>query len=310
MKISPPNYTQSPNVFFDEIFKNLKEGELRLVLVLVRQTFGWHKSADRISLSQLAEKSGMERRSVCRSLAALIEKGLVCKHKFGINGKERCYYALVVEAAIKEEVDPNDGIESEEEMKLLSNISDQCPKDTPPVTLGHPPSDLKTPTKETSSKETIQKKQQQEPAAAVFSEKDPGKTKPLIYPILESVDIPIYDKEEITRDYDESDVIHGVTYALHPGIVIKTSLAATIKWACKIKPAVPVSKADTEASNKSYAQRYDNKKVGSSYVMVCNKYVEIVTGVASDQYCFGYHESGFMDKFKEALNKCKFTILE
>ncbi len=83
MKIQPPNYTQSPNVLFDEVFKTLKEGELRIVLVLIRQTFGWHKQWDQISIGILSDKSGMERKSVCRSLNSLIEKGIVEKKKFG-----------------------------------------------------------------------------------------------------------------------------------------------------------------------------------------------------------------------------------
>lgn len=153
MKISPPNYTQSPNICYDEIFKTLKEGELRVILVIIRQTFGWHKPADRISLSQLAEKSGMERKSVCRSLNSLIEKGLVIKNKFGDPGKERCYFSLAVENTdIKEK--ELDELMTEEEMALISNNSYQCPKDTPPVSKGHPPSVLKTPTKETNQKKS------------------------------------------------------------------------------------------------------------------------------------------------------------
>lgn len=153
MKISPPNYTQSPNICYDEIFKNLKEGELRIILVLIRQTFGWHKAADRISLSQLSEKSGMERKSVCRSLNSLIEKKLVIKNKFGTVGQERCYFSLAIENAEIPEKELDDSI-TEEEMALISNISYQCPKDTPPVSKGHPPSVLKTPTKETNQKKS------------------------------------------------------------------------------------------------------------------------------------------------------------
>lgn len=156
MKIPTPNYTQSPNVLFDEVFKTLKEGELRVVLVLIRQTFGWHKLADRISLSQMAEKTGMERKSVARSLLSLIEKGLVEKFKFGKSGQQRCYYSLALEKDPEEEVNPSDGIETEEEMALFSNKSDQCPKDTPLVSLGHPPSVFRTPTKETHQKKHIQ----------------------------------------------------------------------------------------------------------------------------------------------------------
>src|SRR5690606_40618230 len=97
MKISAPNYTQTPNICFDELFKTLKEGELRVILVIMHQTFGWHKNYDKISISQIAEKSGMERKSVCRSMNSLIEKGLVIKKKFGELGKEKCYFSLVVD---------------------------------------------------------------------------------------------------------------------------------------------------------------------------------------------------------------------
>jgi phage replication O-like protein O len=154
-KISAPNHTQTPNICFDEIFKTLKEGELRVILVLIRQTFGWHKTHDRISLKQLSEKTGMLVPSVCRSLASLIEKGLVVKNMFGKLGKERVYYSIVVERPEQEEVSDDDGIESEEEMELISNNSYLSPKDSTPLSLGESPSLLKIDTKE-----TIQKKQQ------------------------------------------------------------------------------------------------------------------------------------------------------
>jgi phage replication O-like protein O len=142
---------------FDEIFKTLNEGELRVVLVLVRQTFGWHKSFDRISLSQLAEKTGMVRTSVCRSLSTLIEKGLVIKKKFGSIGQLRCYYSLAMEEMTSEKEDPSEGIESEEEMAIISNNSDQSPKETRVVSQRDQGSLLKRHTKETLSKETKKK---------------------------------------------------------------------------------------------------------------------------------------------------------
>jgi len=115
-----PNFTQTPNEFFDEIAKTLKEGELRVLLVLMRQTFGWgNKKWDRISLSQLSEKSGMERKSVCRSIKTLVEKKIVVKHKFGELRDQECWYSLVVEDPI-EFSNPIDN----------SKNSYQCPKDT------------------------------------------------------------------------------------------------------------------------------------------------------------------------------------
>lgn len=158
-----------------------------------------------------------------------------------------------------------------------------------------------------STDELSTEKQQQQGPAAVFSEKTPEKTKPRIWSCLDSVEIPIEDKEQITRDYSEEDTAHAIKWALYPGRVLKKPLGAAIKWACKGKPEIEKSKVDIEQSNKEYAMRYDGKKSGSSAVVVCNKYVEIVTSVKS--YPHGYHDAGFMESFKSDLMKCKFDIL-
>lgn len=139
---SAPNYTQTPNDFFDEVAKTLKEGELRVLLCIMRQTFGWRKQWDRISLSQLMEKTGMERKAVHNSLKSLIEKRLIKKYKEGKNGQENCWYSLEV-AAVKKEAEIPD---QERDFIDDQNISYQYPKDTPP-------SILKIPTKETLTKE-------------------------------------------------------------------------------------------------------------------------------------------------------------
>lgn len=132
-----PNFTQVPNKLFDEMLPTLKEGELRVLMVIMRQTFGWgNKEWDRISISQLMKKSGMERMAVIRSTKSLIEKKLVIRHKEGSSGEEKCWYSLMVENE-KEFMNPIDD----------SNNSDQYPKDTSP-------SILKIPTKETLTKET------------------------------------------------------------------------------------------------------------------------------------------------------------
>lgn len=142
VKIPLPNFTQAPNTFFDDIAKTLKEGELRVLLVIMRQTFGWHKAWDRISLSQLERKTGMCRDAVNNALKSLIKLGLIDKKKTGINGIEKCWYSLVVEEHKNEDEMPGDGEEPIEN----SNNFDQSSKTTPT-------SRLKRPTKETPTKE-------------------------------------------------------------------------------------------------------------------------------------------------------------
>lgn len=143
-QIPNPNFTQTPNVLFDDIAKTLKEGELRVLLVIMRQTFGWHKQWDRISLSQLERKTGMCRDAVVNSLKSLISMGLIDKKKSGNPGQEKCWYQLVVEESENNDILPDDGDESIED----SNNFDQSSKTTPT-------SRLKRPTKETTLKETI-----------------------------------------------------------------------------------------------------------------------------------------------------------
>ncbi len=55
-----PAYTQVPDEIFDEIGPLLRGPELRVLLYIVRHTFGWKKDSDRISLSQFT--SGIVKR--------------------------------------------------------------------------------------------------------------------------------------------------------------------------------------------------------------------------------------------------------
>jgi phage replication O-like protein O len=152
---SRPNYTQTPNEFFDEIAMTLKEGELRVLLVIMRQTFGWgNKRWDRISLSQFTKKTGMTEKSVIRSLKTLIEKKLVTKHQKGPSSNQESWYSLIVE-------DPSEF----EDPIVIQNIFTPCPKD-------RPPSVLKTDTKETLPKE------RKESSLALAKEKSPSAPPP------------------------------------------------------------------------------------------------------------------------------------
>ena len=77
-----PNYTQTPNVFFDNIMKTLTESEFRVMLAIIRKTFGWHKTRDRISLSQIMEITGMSRQGVINGIDGLLRKGHINCYKY------------------------------------------------------------------------------------------------------------------------------------------------------------------------------------------------------------------------------------
>lgn len=78
-----PHYTVVPDMLFDEMLPLLGHAELRVLMVIVRKTFGWRdengkpKMFDKISLSQLTDGSGLTRRSVQRAVKGLEDKGII-----------------------------------------------------------------------------------------------------------------------------------------------------------------------------------------------------------------------------------------
>lgn len=145
MAFAAPNYTQVPNDFFDQVVPTLKEGELRVLIVMMRQTFGWWKKWDKISLGQLEKKTGMCRDAVNNALRSLIEKGLLEKKQVGPNGAQKTWYSIRVEPVPDdpEEENPDDEYDPNLEDSNNSYRSSKTP----------PPSRLKRPTKETLTKE-------------------------------------------------------------------------------------------------------------------------------------------------------------
>jgi hypothetical protein len=76
--------TQVPNQILDTHLPLLTEAELKMLLVIVRQTNGWvdkrtglRKTRDRISHGQFMKKTGLCRRVISKTLQNLISKGLI-----------------------------------------------------------------------------------------------------------------------------------------------------------------------------------------------------------------------------------------
>jgi hypothetical protein len=86
---SDPNFTQVPNELFDELAPQLTEAELRVLLYIVRRTFGFGKKDDAISVNQMANGitasdgrvldygTGMSRSAVWRGAKGLVSKGIL-----------------------------------------------------------------------------------------------------------------------------------------------------------------------------------------------------------------------------------------
>lgn len=106
----PYPFTPIPNLVLDTYLKRLKPTELALLLVVIRQTYGWamhgnkvRKKQDWISGGQLREKTGYSRKSISTALGALVKLRLIIVRDFtgremyepkDRKGKTRLYYSF------------------------------------------------------------------------------------------------------------------------------------------------------------------------------------------------------------------------
>lgn len=80
-----PNTTPTPNWLYDVVMATLSDVELRVLLVVIRQTMGWmenketgmRKTEDWIAHSELIKKTGKSSRGVSYAIDSLVKKGLI-----------------------------------------------------------------------------------------------------------------------------------------------------------------------------------------------------------------------------------------
>jgi len=90
---SSPNFTTVPDDFFDTLAPRLRESELKVLLYIIRRTFGFKKGSDNISLSQMVDGivrkdgtrldngTGLKKSAVCVALSSLEKKGIIYRQK-------------------------------------------------------------------------------------------------------------------------------------------------------------------------------------------------------------------------------------
>src|SRR6267154_6080582 len=96
MRMPALNYTQTPNDLFDHWLPFLGEAELKVLLVVMRKTLGWHKIRDEISASQLSKITGMIEETVVKAAKSLQKRGIITRQLTGPIGKQRVVYSLVM----------------------------------------------------------------------------------------------------------------------------------------------------------------------------------------------------------------------
>ncbi len=84
---SAPEYTPVPNMLFDELLPQLSGEELRVLLYVIRRSFGRGSPRDTITLSQLCPATGLGPAPVTTALTALADRGLlsICQDEVELN---------------------------------------------------------------------------------------------------------------------------------------------------------------------------------------------------------------------------------
>ena len=84
-----PNFTPVPDEFFDDLLERLSIAEAKVVLYIIRRTFGFKKNSDNISFSQLCngittregqvldKGTGLSKSTVALAIKTLAEKNII-----------------------------------------------------------------------------------------------------------------------------------------------------------------------------------------------------------------------------------------
>ena len=86
------SYTKLPNIIFEHYLPLLTSSELKVLLIIYRQTVGWknpytnkRKTRDRITHNQFIQKTGLSRRVLSQAITSLISKQLIVVTDFEQN---------------------------------------------------------------------------------------------------------------------------------------------------------------------------------------------------------------------------------
>lgn len=98
MRFEKQTYTQTPNSLFIAM-KDMDECELKVVMLICRYTFGYHRDEVKLSTRKIAEEIGMNTASVQKGADQAVERGLIEKVIDG--NKTTLWRALVSDSEIE-----------------------------------------------------------------------------------------------------------------------------------------------------------------------------------------------------------------
>ena len=98
-------YVKIANTLLEGILlSDLNKHELKITLAIIRQTYGWNKKVEAISISTFERLTGIDRRHIARSLKTLLDREMIGRaagakmkygkpvYKYWINKKSYCKY--------------------------------------------------------------------------------------------------------------------------------------------------------------------------------------------------------------------------
>jgi Bacteriophage replication protein O len=121
-----PNYTPVPDELFDEQLPDLSGAELKVLLYIIRRTFGFKKESDNISLNQLLHGittkegvvldrgTGLSKKTLLDTIRNLIEKNLIIseRRRSKEKGDEPTTYRLNIIGETAEKTNTPRGVKS------------------------------------------------------------------------------------------------------------------------------------------------------------------------------------------------------
>ena len=121
-----PNYTPVPDELFDEQLPDLNGSELKVLLYIIRRTFGFKKESDNISLNQLLHGittregivldrgTGLSKKTLLEAIKSLIEKNLIIskRRRSEEKGNEPTTYHLNIVGKSEKDTDRPLGVKS------------------------------------------------------------------------------------------------------------------------------------------------------------------------------------------------------
>jgi len=78
-----PNFTMIPNDFFDKHLPSMSDAEVKVMCVMLRETFGYQRNSKRISIRNLARATGLSAKGAWNGAEKAIERGLLKKSTDG-----------------------------------------------------------------------------------------------------------------------------------------------------------------------------------------------------------------------------------